>query len=71
MAAMVALQFFDVAALGAALLVFGAVVALVMWWREESTRAAHRERARARHTALNAPAAPPRRADAERVKVPA
>jgi len=53
---MVALQFFHVAALGAALLVFGAVVALVLSWREEGTRAAQRSRSRNRHTALNAPA---------------
>jgi hypothetical protein len=63
MGAMVAVQFFHVAALVAALLVFGAVVALVLSWREESARAAQRSRNRARHTTLNTPAptAPPAR----------
>ena len=60
---MVAVQFFHVAALVAALLVLSAVVALFLWWREEGARAAQRSRNRARHTALNAPAptAPPAR----------
>ena len=69
---MVALQFFHVAALVAALLVLGAVVALVLWWREEGMRAARRSRARARHTALNAPAPTAqtaRRAEAEEVEL--
>jgi hypothetical protein len=43
--------------------VLGAVVALVLWWREEGARAAQRSRNRARHTTLNTPAptAPPAR----------
>ena len=63
MGAMVAVQFFHVAALVAALLVLGAVIALVLWWREEGMRAAQRSRNRARHTTLNttAPAARPPR----------
>jgi len=74
MGAMVAVQFFHVAALVAALLVLGAVFALVMWWREEGTRAAQRSRSRTRHTALNAPAArpaPPRREVPEDVEMSA
>ena len=71
---MVALQFFHVAALLAALLVLGAVVALVLWWREEGQRSRSRARSRARHTALSAlapPAAPTRREEAERVEMSA
>jgi HAMP domain-containing protein len=56
MGSMVAVQFFHVAALGAALLVFAAFIALVLWWREEGTRARQRSRNRARHTTLNTPA---------------
>ena len=56
MGALVALEFFNVAVIGAALLVLAAVVALVMWWHEEGMRTAQQSRARARHTALNAPA---------------
>jgi hypothetical protein len=74
MGLMVAVQFFQVAALVAALLVLGAVVALVLWWREEGTRAAQRSRSRTRHTALNAPAPPaatPRREVPEDVEMSA
>jgi len=71
---MVALQFFHVAALLAALLVLGAVVALVLWWREEGRRARQRSRMRTRHTALNAPeptAQRAQRAEAEAVELSA
>jgi hypothetical protein len=63
MGTMIAVQFFHVAALVAALLVLGAVVALFLWWREEGARIAQRSRNRARHTTLNppAPTAPPAR----------
>lgn len=74
MGAMVALEFFNVAVLGAAALVLGAVVALVLWWREEGMRAASRSRARARHTALNPPAPPSqptRREEADEVEISA
>jgi hypothetical protein len=71
---MVALQFFHVAALVAALLVLGAVVAFVLAWREEGMRATRRARARTRHTALNAPAPTAQtaqRAEAEEVELSA
>jgi hypothetical protein len=74
MGAMVAVQFFHVAAFGAAVLVFGAVIALVLSWREEGTRAAQRLRSRNRHTALNAPARipqTPRRDEPEEIELSA
>ena len=55
MGGMVAVQFFNVAALVAGILVLAALVVLYMWWHDEGERAA--QRSRARHTALQASAA--------------